>query len=394
MTLLMVWHAGTVPQYQDRFHALQQYFDDVTVVVPDGWREVDENPFPPDASGSTEFVRLSCLFPYHPYTMLYRGLGQLVADRNPDLIYVHEEPLAPVAAHAGFVARRAGIPYVIDSALTHKSWYFFGRNPIEQYVYRTASLVYYRNEHCKEFLEERGCPEDKLRGPMPNGVSERTFAPVPANEAEAFLDKVSRKKVSPKTNQGNGGEEHTPMRLGFAGQIRYGKGIDLLLRIPSMVPGTEVVLCGPMVDESYRQPLRETDNLQYLGDLAGEHMPAFYSACDVTALPSRRSGRWEESFGRVLTESIFCGTPSIGSDIGMINDIVGEEATFPEGNVDAFAELVKSMRDDSYRSALLKKQEHHANEYYTWSVIAETVWNDGRVLYAEDEREASRKTKS
>jgi glycosyltransferase involved in cell wall biosynthesis len=379
MTLLMIWHAGTVPQYRDRYLALEGYFDDIIVVVPEGWEEVEKHPPPSSVGSSTEVLRWSCWFPYHPYTILYKDLGSLIYERTPDTIYVHEEPLALSSAQAAFYARYTGTPLVVDSAMINMIGYARGLNFIEQFVYATASIVYYRNDQCRKTLLKRGCPERKLRGPMPNGVSERTFSPVPRSEAIEFLDEtvgadgciIDQESVLP---------HERPLRVGFAGRICREKGIDLLLRLPSLQDNIQVVLCGPLIDAEYLHLLQETPNIDYVGELDGEDMDKFYSACDLTALPSLQTSRWEEQFGRVLTESIACGTPALGSDVGMIEQIVGQKGVFPEGRAEALAELVDSLRDPHDRESLLKAQKRRVGERFSWSVIAEKVRDDVKPL--------------
>jgi glycosyltransferase involved in cell wall biosynthesis len=375
MTLLMIWHAGTVPQYQDRYLALEEYFDEIIVVVPDGWKEVEKYPPPSGVGSSTEVHRLSCWFPFHPYTVLYQGLGTLINERTPNVLYVHEEPLALSAAQAAVHARRTGTPLLVDSALINKIGYAWGVNPVEQLVYSTADVVYYRNDQCRQTLLQRGCSEQKLRGPMPNGVSEQTFFPVPRSEATKFLDEVAGADghfMRQESTLSHG----RPLRLGFAGRICYEKGVDLLCRIPSLEEDLEVVLCGPMIDAKYRRLLQESSDLYYLGELDGGDMNKFYSACDLTVLPSLRTSRWEEQFGRVLTESIACETPAVGSDVGMIEQIVGREAVFPERDTEAFARLVDSLRDPNDRESLLAAQKRRVRERFSWSAVGEKVWED------------------
>lgn len=377
MTLLMIWHAGTIPQYRDRYLALGEYFDNIIVVVPEGWKEVKKYPPPSNTGPNTEIHQEKCCFPYHPYTIIYKNFGSFIDEHNPDVIYVHEEPPAFSSAQAAFYARHMSIPLLVDSAIINMVGYAWGLNFIEQFVYSTASIIYYRNDQCRQTLLQRGCPERKLQGPLPNGVSERTFSPVPNTEAITFLEKAAGEGhciTDQELLHGRG------LRLGFAGRICREKGIDVLLSLSSLEDNIQVILCGPMIDEAYRQPLQETPNIQYLGELDGEDMDRFYSACDLTALPSLQTSRWEEQFGRVLTESIACGTPALGSDVGMIKQIVTQEGVFPEGNAEELAALVDSLRNPNDRASLLEVQKRRVRERFSWSVIAEKVWDDVKSL--------------
>jgi glycosyltransferase involved in cell wall biosynthesis len=383
MKLLLLWHAGTVPQYLDRYRALERYFDDVTVVVPEGWKEVQKYPPPSSVGADTQIQPLSCWFSYHPYTILYQGLGALIERKAPDVIYVHEEPPALSAAQAAFHARRRKTPLLLDSALINKIGYAWGGNVLEQFVYSVADIVYYRNGQCRQTLRERGCPESKLRGPMPNGVSERTFSPVSSTEASNFLMEA----VDGDLRAVAGKEAHSqeqPLRVGFAGRICYEKGIDDLILLARKEKEIEVFFCGPMVDKEYEEVIEEHTNAHYLGEIEGDRMNAFYSACDLTVLPSRQTPHWEEQFGRVLIESISCGTPALGSNVGMIEEIVGSEGVFPEGEGDRLIDLVRTFRNPRRREVLHETQKQRVQEKFSWSKIAERVWQDVQTLSAQN----------
>lgn len=62
------------------------------------------------------------------------------------------------------------------------------------------------------------------------------------------------------------------------------------------------------------QPLvaRVGDRCEFLGTLSERELAAFYSACDVTVLPSVNS---TEGFGLVQLESMLCGTPVVATDL-------------------------------------------------------------------------------
>ncbi len=389
MKLLLLWHAGTVPQYLDRYLALEQHFDEVIVVVPKGWKEVQKYPLPSSVGTSTQIQPLPCWFPYHPYTILYQGLGPLIEKKAPDVIYVHEEPPALSTAQAAFHAKRRNTPLLLDSALINKLGYVWGGNILEQFVYSVADIVYYRNGQCRQTLRERGCPESKLRGPMPNGVSERTFSPVSSSEASEFLMEVADEDLRAVLGK-NAPSQEQLLRVGFAGRICYEKGIDDLILLAREEKEIEVFFCGPMVDKEYEEVIEEQTNAHYLGEIKGDRMNAFYSSCDLTVLPSRQTPHWEEQFGRVLIESISCGTPALGSNVGMIEEIVGTEGVFPEGKDDKLIDLVRTFRDPRRREVLHDMQERQVQEKYSWSKIAERVWEDVQTLSVQNPVNAGR----
>jgi glycosyltransferase involved in cell wall biosynthesis len=379
MDMLMIWHAGTVPQYRDRYLALEEFFDSVNVLVPSGWKEVEKHPYTGQIGERTVVKKMPCWLPYHPYSIIYRSLGQVVREVSPDILYVHEEPPALCAAQAAWFAQKYDIPLFLDSAVINRIGNLGGANPLEMFVYRVADTVYYRNEKCRTTLLERGCPSEILNGPMPNGVSTRTFSPASDEQALSFLSEMVQENVAALdagSDQSGSDFADAPLRIGFAGRICYEKGIDLLLDATRSQPDVAVYLCGPIGNPSYREAIQETPGAQYCGEISGENMNKFYSACDITVLPSRRTPKWEEQFGRVLTESISCGTPALGSNTGMIHQIVGENWVFPEGDVRGLQELIAHLSTKQRRKELLEEQLRRVEEKFSWQTIAKTVRED------------------
>src|SRR6266542_757879 len=77
-----------------------------------------------------------------------------------------------------------------------------------------------------------------------------------------------------------------------------------------------------------------------------------YSAADVFVVPSR-----SEALGMVSTESVACGTPVIGSNVGGISDVVREGSTgwlFPVGDVQALASRLSAIARDRDSAARLR----------------------------------------
>ena len=66
-------------------------------------------------------------------------------------------------------------------------------------------------------------------------------------------------------------------------------------------------------------------------------------------LPSLSTPVWEEQFGRVLVEAMWCGVPVIGSDSGEIPWVIestGGGLVVREGDVGALRAAVVRLRDD------------------------------------------------
>lgn len=102
----------------------------------------------------------------------------------------------------------------------------------------------------------------------------------------------------------------------FVGRLVPEKGINELLasvrmwdkKITLVVIGT-----GPMKQKIRAQQFKNK-NLIFLGSIENRRLPLYYSSSDLVIIPSMH----EEGFGRVILESLACGTPVIGSFRGAI----------------------------------------------------------------------------
>jgi len=108
----------------------------------------------------------------------------------------------------------------------------------------------------------------------------------------------------------------------FVGRLVSIKGIEVLVRaaqkwdkhIKLMIIGD-----GPLrefVDESSHK----NKNIAYEGKVSNEKLPPYYQKASLTIVPSIN----EEGFGRVILESLACGTPIIASKKGGIPEAMNE----------------------------------------------------------------------
>jgi len=106
----------------------------------------------------------------------------------------------------------------------------------------------------------------------------------------------------------------------FIGRLVPEKGVNELLQaagkwdknITLAIAGT-----GPLEENVQTQ---SRDNLIYLGSIGQDRLPLYYSASDLLVIPSTH----EEGFGRVILESLACGTPVLASRRGAIPEAMDE----------------------------------------------------------------------
>lgn len=108
----------------------------------------------------------------------------------------------------------------------------------------------------------------------------------------------------------------------FVGRLVEEKGIIPLLKaleiwdknIDLIIIGT-----GPLEAE-IKKYASKYKNFLFLGKIDNDKLPEYYSASDVTIVPSVH----EEGFGRIILESLACGMPVIGSNRGAIPEAMDE----------------------------------------------------------------------
>lgn len=108
----------------------------------------------------------------------------------------------------------------------------------------------------------------------------------------------------------------------FVGRLISEKGIVELLdaaRIWNKKITLVIAGYGPL--ESYiKNQENKIKNLIFLAKIDNDQLPLYYSAADLLIVPSVH----EEGFGRVILESLACGTPVIGSNRGAVPEAMDE----------------------------------------------------------------------
>ena len=161
----------------------------------------------------------------------------------------------------------------------------------------------------------------------------------------------------------------------FVGRLEKEKGVRVLLdawRRAELGAGAVLALAGdgPLHAEVSRQP----DDVQALGFVPRDHLPALYAAADVLVLPSIRTETFLEPWGLVVNEAMHQGTPVITSDAvgaargGLVND--GRNGlVVPQGDADALAARLRAIDENpGLRQALrtAARQDVSPFTYAAW----------------------------
>lgn len=108
----------------------------------------------------------------------------------------------------------------------------------------------------------------------------------------------------------------------FVGRLIEEKGISVLIdSVKLWDRHIELIIigAGPM-SADVTSKAHKIKQLSFLGKIDREGLPEYYSAADLLIVPSTS----EEGFGRVIIESLACGTPVIASNKGAIPEAMDE----------------------------------------------------------------------
>jgi 1,2-diacylglycerol 3-alpha-glucosyltransferase len=221
---------------------------------------------------------------------------------RPNVIHTH-------GLVAGFVGVFWGKIFGIQTITTTHSVYLFPKSGFyrifSKWLFDNSSAVLTLSKQSKKEIEDLGVDENKIK---------------------VFTYWIDLKRFSRVTDAKKKVGWQKKFVVLFVGRLIEQKGILVLLEslkswnknITLAIVGT-----GPL-EEGVLKFAAKNKNLLFLSKIDNDKLPLYYSACDLLIVPSTS----EEGFGRVIIESLACGTPVIGANRGAIpeamDDTVGK----------------------------------------------------------------------
>jgi glycosyltransferase involved in cell wall biosynthesis len=374
MRVLMISKACVVGAYQRKLEEIAACPGvELTLAVPAAWRDERgvlrlERAHTQGYALVVEPLIFNGSFHFH----FYPRLGRLLADLQPDIVHVDEEPYNFATWHAFHLARRHGSKLLFFSWQNLLRHYPFPFNYLERDVLRSAHAAIVGNQEAVEVWRTKG-----YTGPIsviPQfGVDPGIFRP--KDEGEMTKDEGRKTNfLRPPSSV----LRPSSFTVGYAGRLVHPKGIDLLLRAVAQLPPTvhvHLVGSGPerVRLERLTAELGLQDRLRIDALIPSTQMPNYFAGLDCLVLPSRTQPTWKEQFGRVLIEAMACGVPVVGSTCGEIPNVIGEAGlTFPEEEVAALAAHLRRLQaSPAERAALGERGRARVLEHYTHRQIAQ-----------------------
>jgi glycosyltransferase involved in cell wall biosynthesis len=349
----MVSKACVVGIYQRKLQEIAHLGIDLTVAVPPGWH--DERGWLPLERTYTEGYRLVVTplvlngsFHLHHYPLL----GQILAEVQPDLIHIDEEPYNLATWRAARLAQRTRTRLVFFTWQNLCRRYPPPFSWMEQSVYRLTAYAIAGNQAAAQVLRTKG-----YAGPV---------RIIPQFGVDPALYEAS----SPP-------DRDRPFVIGYVGRLVSEKGIDDLLHAVSGLSGqwrVRLLGGGPERDALHdlAQSLGILDRTTFEDQTPSSKVPARLAQLHALVLPSRTRHNWREQFGRALIEGMASGVPVVGSDSGEIPNVIGDAGrVYPEGDVSALREHLQALIDDrSLCADLARRGRERVRTYFTQAQIA------------------------
>lgn len=157
---------------------------------------------------------------------------------------------------------------------------------------------------------------------------------------------------------------------------RFDLGIEIFSRLRKYRDDIKLIIAGqgqetPKLKRKVRSLQLSSSDVEFVGLLDEKYLPKAYRTADVFMAPSDGG----EGFGRVLAESMACGTPVVTFDIEGYNEATNHQPftqTVPLFDLDAFAAALGEFLDISEQSRIVWR--HSAWQYidrnFGWTIIA------------------------
>jgi glycosyltransferase involved in cell wall biosynthesis len=323
----------------------------------------------PDVEQVRAQFKVSNLFKLvrHHTTGLKRVV-KFMADLKPDLVVSNTEQLLV----GGIAAHLLRIPHIKIFHAMSFSYRLESRPTLMRAYLGTFSIESDRviavSETLKRALVSGGVKECKVTA-IPN--------PLPIRDLQAAADQVLPVDLEARIAQ------HSPI-IANAGVIFPRKGQDQLIEgLPAICKKFPKALCifaGGVGNASgfentngfYNmlqdrvQRLKLNNNVLFVGDV--DYLPSLLRRADIYVQTSRT-----ESFGRVIAESLVCGTPVVSFDVGACGEVAGPGAVLVKaGDTGSLAQKVTELlgRPDQKRK-LVEEGQKHVEQCYDGSIVAE-----------------------
>jgi mannosylfructose-phosphate synthase len=205
---------------------------------------------------------------------------------------------------------------------------------------------------------------------IPPGIDENRFFPVPSKENDKIRTKY----------------DIDPTDVLALGRMAHNKGYDLLIKsLPTLfelVPEARLVAAVGGDSAQDKQGIKKlkklanelgiNDKIKWKSYIEDDDLANVYRSANIFAMPSRY-----EPFGMVAIEAMACGTPSVVTVHGGLNDLIdfGNQALFadPHRPLEFGAMMAMPLLYPNLRNELSVEGARFARRNFGWTGIAKRM---------------------
>jgi len=373
--VLAVDHTAGVSTFRKKFDPIAgSDVVDLAVLAPQNWIESGAPVAAPTSVNGYALYTGRTIFPgYENRGFFVTGLARALREWRPDVLDLYEEPFSLFCLQATSLSLAlAPDAKTIFHTSDSLSWeYRYPYRPsflyasIQRLTHARADCAVTINETAAEILRSKGFEKPIRRGF--HGVDEDEFRPRDATDLRGELGVAG------------------PV-VGYVGRLMPAKGVHVLIEAFAALDGTPWLLIVGTGDERdtlerLAADLDVRERVVFAGNVAHSEVPRYLSAMDLMVLPSLKTKRFNEPFGRVLVEAMACGVPVIGTTCGSIDLVVGDAGIIvPENEVGTLAAKIELvLGNHALREGLSRAGRERVLERYTWTRFGEMMLG----IYAE-----------
>lgn len=353
--VLIISHTYSPPANRGKLRALAARGLEVTVGVPQRWREtvlgstleatwerqngVEVFPIPARHHGDAATL-----------TFGRRALYALLRDKRPDLIQVEEEPTAPAARQVVRAARQLRLPALL---LTHQNVSL----PLPWLARWRRTRTLRRLKGAIAGSEGAAALVRRLVSGLRVAVIPQLGVHVPAQPEHAH---------------------HEGLAIGCVGRLVPERGLDSLLQALAENRSHRwhltVVGDGPDRErlERLASDLRLAARVRWSGALPPEEVPKLWPELDVLVLPARALPTWAEPAAHVVAEAMAHEVAVVGTSGGATPEVIGDAGiVVPPDDPLALAAALRRLAVPDQRRPLAQAGRARAMQYFSDDAVAE-----------------------